>query len=276
VRSVEKAAAFERPTGSLRAQDLVWQGVKYKHAVTKEASLRAREVLRKAIELDPTYADAYVYLGYAILVDYIYKLTGQAGPEALDEAMELFHKALTLDPTLAIAYQAMGLTLSYQGRLEQALAASRKSVELNPNDADSYIFLARAEYLVGNYPNAVLAAERAVRLNPLSPIYYFNIHGIALYTVGNYGKAADVYNDCFIRDPKYFFCHFGAAATFVELDSFESAREHARVMQEIRPGFTLEDALSNYPFRDEAMKMRFLRDLRKAGVPEKQEPKQSS
>jgi adenylate cyclase len=276
VRIAEKTAAFDRPTASLRAQDLVWQGVKYKHSFTREGSLRAREVLKKAIELDPTYADAYAYLGYAILIDYTFKLTGQAGPEALGQAMELFHKALALNPTLAIAYQAMGYALSYQGRVDDALAASRKSVELNPNDADSYMFLARAAAVVGNYREAVEAAEKAVRLDPLSPIYFFSNHGIALYTVGNYGTAADVYAACLIQDPKYFFCRLGAAATLVELDRVQSAREHARVIQELRPGFTLEDASSIYPFKDEAMKTRFLDDLRKAGVPEKQEPKQSS
>jgi hypothetical protein len=32
----------------------------------------------------------------------------------------------------------------------------------------------------------------------------------------------------------------------------------ARVIQELRPGFTLEDAPSIYPFKDEAIKTRFL------------------
>jgi adenylate cyclase len=233
-------------------------------------------VLKKAIELDPTYADAYAYLGYAILLDYTFKLTGQAHPESLDEAMELFHRALALNPTLAIAYQAMGYALQYQGRVDEALAASRKSVEINPNDADSYNFLSRAAAVAGHYREAVSAAEKAVRLNPLSTIYYLSNHGIALYTVGQYERAADVYNDWFLQDPKYFFCHLGAAATLVELDRIQSARDHAREIQVQRPGFTLEDAASIYPFKDEATKTRFLGDLRKAGVPEKQTPKQSS
>ncbi len=276
LRKAEEAAAFERPTGSLRAQDLVWQGIKYKHTFTKEGSLRAREVLGKAIELDPTYADAYAYLGYAVLLDYLYRLTGQAGPEALNEAMQLFQKALALEPTLAVAYQAMGLMLSYQGRLGDAVAASRKSVELNPNDADSYIFLARSEALAGNHREAVAAAEKAVRLNPLSPIYYFASHGIALYTVGQYQRAADVFSACLIRNPKYIFCQVGAAATLVELNKLQSAREHVQVIQGLRPGFNLKSASSMFPFQDDAMKMRYLEGLRKAGLPEKQESEESS
>jgi adenylate cyclase len=276
LRRAEEIAALKRPTEILRAQDLVWRGINYKHTFTKEGNLRAREVLTKAIELDPTYADAYAYLGYAVLLDYIFKFTGRADPELLNKAMELLQKALALDSTLAIAYQAMGLLLPYQGRLDEALAASRKSVEMNPNDADSYIFLARSAAVAGNYEEAVAAAEKAVRLNPLSPIYYFSNYAIALYTVGQYEKAAEVDSACLIQNPKYFFCHIGAAAALVELDRIQSARDHARVIQELRPGFTLEDASSIYPFKEEAMKTRFLEDLRKAGVPEKRNPKQSS
>ncbi len=84
----------------------------------------AEPVLRSAIALDTTSAEAYNYLGYSL---------ADRGVE-LDEAKDLIQKALDLDPWNGAYLDSLGWAYFKQGRLDDALDALERAVREFPKD----------------------------------------------------------------------------------------------------------------------------------------------
>ena len=79
---------------------------------------KAIQVYEKAIELNPQYYEAYNNLG-AVL----------GKNEQYDEAIEAYNKALSIYPEgLLIAYYNMGVALQEQGKLDEAIETYKKAL----------------------------------------------------------------------------------------------------------------------------------------------------
>ena len=124
----------------------------------------------KAIDLEPTYAAAYVGLAesYTELGYYTLGPPHEFFPKARAAAL----KALELDPTLAEAHSALGrVEFLYSWNFEAADREFRRAVELNPNSAR--IRLNYQAYLVaiGLGDQADAQAKASVDLDPLSLLH---------------------------------------------------------------------------------------------------------
>jgi serine/threonine-protein kinase len=121
----------------------------------------------KAIDLEPTYAAAYVGLAasYAELGYYTLGPPHELFPRARAAAL----KALELDPTLAEAHAVLGrVEFLYSWNFEAADREHRRAIELNPNSAQAR--LSYHPYLVamGRGEEAIAQAKASVDLDPLS------------------------------------------------------------------------------------------------------------
>ena len=86
----------------------------------------AIEQARKALELDPSLAEAHNNLAAAL-----------AARGRVDEAIEHFRRALALDPAYAEAYNNLGAALAGRGLLDAAIAHYRKALEIDPAYAEA-------------------------------------------------------------------------------------------------------------------------------------------
>jgi Flp pilus assembly protein TadD len=62
----------------------------------------------------------------------------------LQPAAEAFHQSIAINPGLARSHQALGETLMYLDRLDEAIAELRKAVELAPQEPAMHRALAQA------------------------------------------------------------------------------------------------------------------------------------
>ena len=86
-----------------------------------EAAAEATVAARRALELDPTLADAHVSLAI------VQMHTGQ-----LRDGIRSLRRAIELNPGLALAHSMLARALSSFERHEEAIAAAQKSVALDP------------------------------------------------------------------------------------------------------------------------------------------------
>ncbi|MEE4661201.1 MAG: winged helix-turn-helix domain-containing protein [Halieaceae bacterium] len=128
---------------------------------------RAVEVLRRALELRPDYAEAMVALADAIRLQAV---TGELPREsAFSEALILSRKALGIDPSLAEAWVQIGeIQHRHFWNFDDAADSYRKAMEINPGGASAHSAYSRFLAKAGRDGEAVREAEIALDLNPLS------------------------------------------------------------------------------------------------------------
>lgn len=114
----------------------------------------AEAAYRRALELDPDYADAFINLG-AILCE----------AERCGEAVVLYDEAIRRCPDDALLYFNRAIALEDQGRLSDALASYETCLRLDPGLADAYFNAARLYEQQGDDKRALrhLSAYRRLR-----------------------------------------------------------------------------------------------------------------
>jgi tetratricopeptide (TPR) repeat protein len=129
---------------------------------------------RKAIELDPARADAWVNLGIDL---------HKRGDK--DEALKAFLRADELKPGVASTQFNIGLEREALGQFPEALAAFDEARRLDPNlpaqqSAESFAYLALAYQNVRQFDKAATAYRKAIALNPALTICRYNLGVLAL------------------------------------------------------------------------------------------------
>ncbi len=136
---------------------------------------------RKAIELNPGFAQAHSFLGI-ILSD-----IGE-----LKEAELSTRKAIELNPINANAYLNLGIILKNLGELKEAELSLRKAIELNPDFAQAHSNLGNIFGDLGKLKEAELSLRKAIKLNPDFADAYYNLSFIELLK-GNYQSGLENY-----------------------------------------------------------------------------------
>jgi len=124
----------------------------------KQSITKAIELLKKAIELDATYAEAYSALGFNL------SIIGKH-----DEAVAKAEQAVALNPNSADAHMFLGHTLRFAGRYEESIPEYKIAIRLNPFPPNNYLFgLGKSYAMTGQYEEAIKWGEEAVRQKPNS------------------------------------------------------------------------------------------------------------
>jgi adenylate cyclase len=118
-------------------------------------SQNAKEMVAKAIELDPELAEARATYGFALLHDC-----------KLHEAEAELEKAVQLKPNYSSAHQWYGRALSYQMRWAEAFTHIEKAEELDPVSPIPLYNHATILYFRREYEKALQLAKQAISLNP--------------------------------------------------------------------------------------------------------------
>ena len=159
--SMERAiAAFEDATRIDPEYARAWAalggayGLKGEFLNFKDLSLKAVETEQRALAIDPDLADAYMWIGSALL-----------SLRRVDEAIASIQKAIALEPENGQAYQ--GLARAYwvgKGDFAAAIPQFERAIELNPEAGYSYLQLGLLLSWEGRYEEAERVCRRAVEL----------------------------------------------------------------------------------------------------------------
>jgi tetratricopeptide (TPR) repeat protein len=119
---------------------------------------RAEAAYRRAIELDPTLANAYTNLGNLMF------RRGRA-----KEAESFYLRALQIDPEQPEAFYNLGFMLYDRGDLPASVLNFRRALRSDPSFADAHFNLAMALTELGERDNAKEHWHTYLRLDPNSP-----------------------------------------------------------------------------------------------------------
>jgi TolB-like protein/Flp pilus assembly protein TadD len=133
---------------------------------TRASLLAAEGHFRKAIEIDPDYPLAYVYLS-----ETLHDLSGPLGRNpnlAFEDRKALVAKALDLDPLTAAAHAELGMIHLGEKNFPAARASLERAIEINPSLASARGHYANLLFLEGDREAALSEARLSVELDPQS------------------------------------------------------------------------------------------------------------
>jgi tetratricopeptide (TPR) repeat protein len=125
----------------------------------------ARQNLRRALELDPKFAEARAFLGFVDLLQLDSGESNDAG--LLYRAEEELRRALDDDPQLVRGHAALGAAYLYLQRRNLAKAELDKALALAPDELTSVQWLGHYYLLTGDYAAARAAFEKNLKRDPL-------------------------------------------------------------------------------------------------------------
>src|SRR5438093_3565629 len=140
-----------------------------------DASAAERE-LRRAIELNPSLANAHYFYSHCLAAH-------RRSEEALAEA----RRAHELDPLNPEVATGLPWALYVARRYDEAIAVQRKSLDLEPGSAHAHMLLALPLAGKGSYAEALAEARKMAALAGDAP----NFAGILGYVAGRAGERAE-------------------------------------------------------------------------------------
>jgi TolB-like protein/DNA-binding winged helix-turn-helix (wHTH) protein/Tfp pilus assembly protein PilF len=190
---------------------------------TGEGLRTAIDYLRRAITIDPSYAEAYAGLAdsYAVAGDWKY---GVLAPlDAFPKATAAAAKALVLDASLGEAHASLAYALDLYGwDWVAAETEYKQAIQLNPGYATAHQWYSWHLFMVGRDDDALNELRRAESLDPLSLIINADIAD-ALCVAHRYDEAVEQSEKTLKMDANFAVGHYELGQALVQKHMYDQA-----------------------------------------------------
>ncbi|MCX5686934.1 MAG: tetratricopeptide repeat protein [Candidatus Omnitrophica bacterium] len=157
----------------------------------KGAIAEAVDEYKKAIEIDPAYAESYNNLAGA------YYRLGEN-----EKSIILYRKAISLSPNFTEAYYGLGNVYAEIADTENAIDCYRKAIELDPDLIEAYNNLGFVYGNVGREKEAENIFKNILKIDPKYIKAYNNL-GIIYAKTGRINEAITLFKKALEIDPNY-------------------------------------------------------------------------
>lgn len=261
LQDVALQRALRKSAVELSAYDSLLRARRYTWLLSAEMHAEARDLLEKAVELDPLSADAHALLANVYLGEHRFEMNPRPNPigRALTHALA----ATRLDPQNAYARCWLAIVHFFRGENERFEAEARLALSLNPNDPETLADVGHYYAFMGQFERGAELSRRAQQLNPLHPGWYHFSFARLHYDQRNYEQTiADVEK---IGLPHFYWTHMLSAAAKGQLGHPDAAQSLSRIF-EVRPGFSAQIELRKWNAAPADLE-HIVEGLRKAGLP---------
>ena len=231
--------------------------------------MRARDLLEKATQLDPTYAAAYAWMAYWSII--------ALGMGWVSDAREMAawagasaDKAVALDPTDARAYAIAGHVKAYLLHdVQEALRLHARAIELAPNLSIAWTTSSWSKIYNGEHLTAIRHANMAQSLSPRDPHSFFTEHALitAYFFRRQLEEAELLAYSVLAKGPRHTASLLIQIAILGHMGRSAEAAESLSALREINPNVSVSSIIGRPPLRAEDRDY-YAAGLRLAGVPD--------
>lgn len=217
----------------------------------KLRAFEALEQFRKAVQEDPQFAMAYLYLGFSeqtpqgffdnlnkamALVDkvspgeglWIMGVEAGAGGHP-QKQQEYYLKLVAAFPQDERAHNLLGNNYFGLQMYQLAIKEYRKCVEINPQFSQPYNQLGYSYKFLEQFSEAEKAFTRYVQLIPTDPNPY-DSYAELLMKMGRYDESIDNYNKALKQDPHFVASHLGIATDYTLKKDYDKAHKQLQAL----------------------------------------------
>jgi len=263
VTLLEGRRQLNHPRPDATAFDLVLRARAIGHGASRAANRQFRELISKAIELDPNYAAAH-----ALMAEALYSLAVLGWTEFPDREFARgtaeARKAIALAPDQPDGYRALGRLLVAGTDYDQAQNALKRAIEINPSDASALAEWGSVQSFSGEIGTGIESLELALKLDPtLEPKHVFDL-AIADYLAHRHADALRTAERGLSRYPDFPMFNAAAAAAAAQLGRKEEAHRYIEALRRRVPFLDLDSIGSR--FKDASLRAYLREGLKAAGL----------
>ena len=262
----KKDRLARKSTIDQEAYDLFLRGRERAWLNTRSGNIEARNLLGRAVTINPDFAAAHAFIGFTHVNDYI---NGWAEiPErSLQIGLEIAERAVQMDETEPQGHYALAVALYFHRQLDRALAEARRSVALAPNFAQGHQTIARILTFSGDANGAINTLDAYMRLDPLYPDMLLYFLAEARFSLGHSMRRSWPSNSDMSVIPISATSYALLASCYGHLGRIAESRAAWAEVMRISPNFSIERQRRVLPFKNPDDFERRVEGLRLAGLP---------
>jgi TolB-like protein len=166
----ERRRVAKEPTKNLAAYDLFLRA-----QTIACGDEKAIELLRKAVEMEPSFAVAQAEIAYHFVC------RANVDPRVSEQAIQQAREAVRSDEGFARGHMALASAYSIKGRASDARAAFLRAIALDPSSTLAMDNLSSLDIELGRYDEALHWAARGFPPVPTASDPYFHVAGTLLF-----------------------------------------------------------------------------------------------
>jgi adenylate cyclase len=268
IRIAEIERSRRKRPQDLGAYDYAMRAMPHVWALEKEESVKALDLLEKALSIEPDYPLGLSLAGWCYAQRSVYNWTDNVA-EAQAKAQSLAERAAELSADDPIILAVLGTIHTFVRHYGTARVLLDRALAIDSNAAWAWSRLGWLQNYVDQPKSAIGHFERALRLSPLDPMNFNNYVGIgAAYNVMQaYDQAAALYRRALEERPNAKWIYRDLAGSLSGAGRLEEAqRAYAELMCSY-PDLTIAKFKRAMVFSD-AVLDRMAENLRRLGLPE--------
>jgi cytochrome c-type biogenesis protein CcmH/NrfG len=196
-------------------------------SLSAEMHAEARDLLERAVELDPLSSDAHALLANVYLGEHRFDMNPRPNP--IGRAMLRALAATQLDPQNAYARCWLAIVHFFRGENDRFEEEARRALALNPNDPETLAGVGHYLAFMGEFERGAELSRRAQQLNPLYPSWYNFSFARLHYHQKRYEDAVvDVQHAGL---PHFYWTHLLTAAALGQLGRAEAGAARAHIFE---------------------------------------------
>jgi len=266
---LERQRAAQKPTQNLNAWDCYHLGLFQAYTFTKEGNAEAQRLFRRAIELDPKFAQAHARLAYSMVLEMVY-FEADPTPDALEAALRLAQQAVALDDQDAFCHMALGRVHIARRDYSLGMSECETSLKLSPHMAIAYCGMGDALAYAGRLQDSIPCFEEAIRLSPYEPWRwaFYSYGALALLLLGQYEKAVDWARKAILVPNCQCWAYAHLTAALGYLGRVDEARSAIAELMKLKPEFSCDYVREHLFYLENSDQIQtYVEGLRKAGLP---------
>ena len=137
----------------------------------RQQNLRAMEMLREAVKLDPTFSVAQARLAYRLVLH-----SYSDDPKYADLGIEAALRAIEMDPELPVGHFALASGYGHKGLATKSREQFLKALALDSGEMGAMVNLAVLESeVLGRHDEAIIWARRRLQLKPVEQGVFYHL-----------------------------------------------------------------------------------------------------
>ena len=263
----EKARLADSGTPNIDAYDCYLRGRELLavHPTNRERFEQSTKLFMRALDLDPSYSQAYAGLSMAYNLDYQNRWSDN--PDiSLRLAKHNAEQAIEKNPKEPLARLVATWAAIFEKDLDRAKSEVDIALSLNPNFASAYASLGSICSYAGQPLEAIPMLERATRLDPAFRRQHLHFLGMAYLLAGKYETAAALLRERILLMPETDFSRVLLASALGHLGDGDEARRIWNELKEINPKYSFSEHFARQPFQKGEDVRRIAEGLAKAGL----------